>query len=335
MKIATLQFAPSPLVPVSQNIAKATTILNSTTSPTPGSIDLLILPELAFTGYTHTLESITPHLEPTTSGTSSIWGKETARRLQCHVAVGYPERTSEGRNFNSLVVVDRNGDVVANYRKSFLYYTDEAWAEEGDGGFFFGELGLGGLGHGDRKSRGGSELPSESDEMVKVAMGICMDINPYKFEAPWGKCEFASHCVAKGAELVVLSMAWLTSLMPEELKDSKAAQPDLETLSYWIERFKPLVDLEAKRDGDEGVIVVLANRCGTEFGNVNGIVRARDEEGQAVVGYAGTSCVLKIKDGKVQIFDILGRGEERLLIIDTEQEPRFQLARRRSTKAGE
>jgi protein N-terminal amidase len=53
--------------------------------------------------------------------------------------------------FNSAVMVSPEGNVIANYRKHFLYTTDERWAEEGKEGFYAGEIG--GLG--------------------KIAMGIC------------------------------------------------------------------------------------------------------------------------------------------------------------------
>lgn len=37
-----------------------------------------------------------------------------------------------------------DGETIANYRKSFLYYTDETWALEGPDGFYDGEIeGLG------------------------------------------------------------------------------------------------------------------------------------------------------------------------------------------------
>lgn len=39
--------------------------------------------------------------------------------------------------------MDKDGKTIANYRKSFLYYTDETWAHEGSG-FFDGDIeGLG------------------------------------------------------------------------------------------------------------------------------------------------------------------------------------------------
>ena len=67
-----------------------------------------------------------------------------ARKYSCTVAVGYPERTKSGgpepEYYNSLVVVDKDGETLANYSKSFLYYTDATWAREGPG-FYGGKLG--------------------------------------------------------------------------------------------------------------------------------------------------------------------------------------------------
>lgn len=139
-----------------------------------------------------------------------------------------------------------------------------------------------------------------------------MDINPKRFEAPWTAYEFATHCVDADTPLVVLSMAWLTRLLPQELV-ATADQPDLETLSYWLQRFMPIV--ESKRE--DGIVLVLANRCGTEPGMVAGVSQGVNEEGQDVVGYAGTSCVLLIQESEIRIFDIMGKAEEKLLKVDT------------------
>jgi len=73
------------------------------------------------------------------------------------VTVGYPEKVdvtpkwpAGPEYYNSSVTVNRDGETVANYRKSFLYYTDETWALEGSGFF-------------------GGQIP----ELGSVAMGIC------------------------------------------------------------------------------------------------------------------------------------------------------------------
>ncbi|PSK56686.1 Protein N-terminal amidase [Elsinoe australis] len=304
MRIATLQLA-SRLGERDVNIARADQLLSQKDL---SNIDLLVLPEMAFSGYSFTsLESITPLLEPTSAGPSTLWAQVTARRLQCHVCVGYPESCTvePSKNYNSLVTVSPAGEVIAHYRKSFLYYTDETWAAEGSG-FLFTEI-------------------DGFNEFSKVAMGICMDINPYRFQTEWEKYEFATHCATNEANLVILSTAWLTSLTPEELLEEKE-NPDLDTLNYWVARFKPLL----QRIGREEVVMVFANRCGLEPGQVAGVTRGVDEEGKSVVGYAGTSCVMGVKDGSLRIWEMLGRAVEDVLIVDTERPPKYELRRRSS-----
>lgn len=97
------------------------------------------------------VNAIEPYLEPTSSGVSSQWARTTALKYGCTVAVGYPERADVSEYYNSLAVINSRGKTEANYRKSFLYYTDETWAREGHG-FYGGEVGSFG----------------------QVAMGICM-----------------------------------------------------------------------------------------------------------------------------------------------------------------
>ena len=107
------------------------------------------------------LRDISPYLEPPGSGISSLWARTTALRHDCVVVVGYPEKVdvtvqwpASPEYYNSALVVNRDGETIANYRKRFLYYTDETWALEGKDGFFKGEIpGLG-----------------------KLALGICMDL---------------------------------------------------------------------------------------------------------------------------------------------------------------
>ena len=263
-------------------------------------------------GYNHpSLAAIAPFLEPTAAGPSTRWAARTAKRLKCTVAVGYPESAEEGNYntiydkqitaketgniaYNSLVFVSSTGDVVANYRKSFLYYTDETWAQEGQG-FWAGVLPIG-----------------EKGQQIKAAAGICMDLNPYKFEAPWTAYEFGNHAREARAKVVVISMAWLTRLTSEELS-SKVTMPDHDTLSYWIDRLRPLF-------GPQGVeteaFVVCANRTGDE-GTAPGIGDVR---------YAGSSCVLGMgRDGQVRLWDILGRAQEGVLIADTDSLPAYSL----------
>jgi protein N-terminal amidase len=219
------------------------------------------------------------------------------------VTVGYPETipVTESQkekdpnavpsNYNSTVTVSPSGQILGTYRKRFLYYTDETWALEGDGktspsGFFAGILGP--LGH--------------------VSMGICMDINPYKFLTSWTDYEFASHILSARTPLVVVNMAWLTRLTPQELTELPL-RPDEETFAYWIERFQPLLKHKGSDAGP--IVVVCANRCGIE--------------GSAC--YAGTSSVFIVESGKVSVCDVLGKLEEKCMVVDLARPAKFALER--------
>ncbi|CAL3965844.1 unnamed protein product [Diplocarpon coronariae] len=285
MRIACLQFAPQ-VGDVDNNLNRADAVLNRAN---PRDLDLLVLPELAFSGYNFkSLQQISPYLEPTAAGITSLWARTTALKYDCVVTAGYPEKVdisprwpASPEYYSSAITVNAEGETIANYRKSFLYHADETWALEGPDGFYDGEI----------------------DGLGNVAMGICkwptrsferMDLNPYKFEAPWSAWEFAYHILHKSADLVIISMACRT---PRE--------PDMETLSYWLARLEPLI----RAEGDDEIIVVLANRCGTE--------------GEAI--YAGTSAVLGIQSGEVKVYGILGRGERELLVVDTKCTPQAKL----------
>jgi protein N-terminal amidase len=90
--------------------------------------------------------------------------------------VGYE---GEERRFNALVVVGPDGTVLTHYHKSFLYCVDKTWAHAGGGFVSVPILSVTGGGSGGDSS--GGERVGE----VLASLGICMDINPREFEAPW------------------------------------------------------------------------------------------------------------------------------------------------------
>ncbi|KAI0532428.1 carbon-nitrogen hydrolase [Xylaria digitata] len=286
MRIGCLQFAPQ-VGDIDDNINRADAVLSKAN---PENLDLLVLPELAFAGYNFkSLQEISPFLEPQGSGISALWARDVALRLNCVVTIGYPEKEdveakwpTSPEYYNSVIAVNADGETIAHYRKNFLYYTDETWALEGQEGFY------------------GGYIP----QLGNTSMGICMDINPYKFEAPWHAFEFAFHCLEVEANLVIVTMAWLTredaslfSCIPNE--------PDMDTLTYWMARLEPLI----RSENQEEIIIIFCNRTGIERDAV----------------YAGTSTVIGVKDGEVNVYGLLGRGEEKLLVVDTDKPPTAKL----------
>lgn len=337
MKIATLQFSPK-LGDTAGNIKRADDLLkNGGRGTTLGkgikdlNPDILVLSEMALTGYNFpNLEAVKPYLEEAGMGPCGIWAIETAKELGCKVCVGYPEieigRSGEdgGKEtyYNSLLVVDEKGEILANYRKTFLYYTDETWAAEGDAKRGFKHISFP---HEDRQQQ----------QEVATSFGICMDINPYRFEAPWTAWEFANRILDTRSQLVVLSMAWLTHSDREELQ-ALHTKPELGTFNYWVQRLMPLFrrhmehssGLGGEDEGEKRMIVVFANRVGEEEGH------GEDKE---PVRYAGTSAVLgfsqragsassgkEIGDGinvKILCWDLMGATEEGICFADTGDDP--------------
>lgn len=293
LRIAVLQINPR-LGAVSANIERANRLLNQFTKP----IDLLVLPEFALTGYNFANQKeLEPYLEPTTSGVSTQWASSISQKFNCHTLVGYPERdTSTNTIYNSAVLTNGVGSVIHNFRKAFLYMIDEQFgAKEGTG---FECI----------------KLPDLHN--LKMQVGICMDINPYKFTAPFNAYEFAQSAKDNQSDLVVVPMCWThsesPSLFPEDQREGKKNEleyemdPDdtcLNSVNYWLQRSMPLFD------ADKRVCYVAANRCGWED----------------YVLYAGSSTIFTFKGEKegelrdrVEYYGSLAQLEEKILYREVE-----------------
>ena len=287
MRIAILQFSPTLGAPHA-NLARASALLAAAAS-TLTNIDLLVLPELAFSGYNFpSLDAITPFLEPRAHGPSADWARRVAAWLGAVVVVGYPEKgageaeaapepAGAGRNYNALIALGPRGQTVAHYRKTQLYPTDATWATGSAAGWRTAELPL-------ARADDAAAAPA-----TRTTLAICMDLNP---AGAGGGVDLATHVRDSGAALLLLSMAWLSPLPAGALP---AAVPDTATLGYWVSRLEPL------RAGAEEVVVVVANRCGEEAGGAR---------------YAGSSCVLGV-GGEVRCWGCMGSGEEGVLVVDT------------------
>ncbi len=60
---------------------------------------------------------------------------QLAKKLGSYVFAGYPEIVFEENGtekyYNSAYLIDREGNLLLNYRKKHLYETDKTWALEG------------------------------------------------------------------------------------------------------------------------------------------------------------------------------------------------------------
>ncbi|KIO27027.1 hypothetical protein M407DRAFT_243489 [Tulasnella calospora MUT 4182] len=305
---------------VQENIEKARRL---TANIKPGSIDLLCFPEMIFSGYVFpSFAALEPYLESPPEGPTSAFCSELSKRIGCYVVAGYPEKllpiqtkitVSEGGASlveaseptpkdtvdlqvagNSAVLFGPEGQLVGTYRKTNLYSADLPWAQGGTGFTTF-------------------ELPPP---LKKLAIGICMDLNPnpasYETLANGNASdvvkepyELAEFCIEQGVDTLVIPCAWLDS---EEGTDW-----DTGNLNYWSHRLQPLWssnkndDGEARGDGEltggRKTTVIICNRAGfergTQFSGTSNVMQLERGSGRPnVVG------VMKKTDDGPQIFTI-------------------------------
>lgn len=255
LKVALVQVNPI-IGQVQLNISKINGLISKNIT-TP--IDLIVLPELGVTGYNFSSSNaIKPYLESydnkTGNNFSLTLAKSISEKYNCFTVIGYPE-SSSNLIYNSCALFNRQGELIHNYRKTFLYETDEVWGcTEGDErGFKSIEVDF----------ASGTATPVSlwdrfvhgkpaNDTTLRVNFGICMDLNPYKFEAPFNEFEFSSACYNQHANLIICPMAWLNPKSPsinkeipleERVKIANETKlepgPEVSTVNYWILRFFP------------------------------------------------------------------------------------------------
>ena len=215
--------------------------------------------------------SIAPYLEHPKTGPTASFCAELARRLECHVVAGFPERIesptpsaaptptptpsipSSNSNSssdahpligtNAALLCDTTGHPIHLYHKSNLFQTDRPWARPGPG---FTAL----------------DLPAP---FGRIAVAICNDLNVDVdgdgegwVSIERGPYELAEFCEKEGVRVLVLLNAWLRPEdggerkqvvggddgseegAEEEEDGDDGLEPNWRVLNYWAMRLRPL-----------------------------------------------------------------------------------------------
>ena len=203
------------------------------------SIDIIVLPEMAFTGYKLKDEDMLKQLaEKQTKGLNFQAMKEIALKFNCYVFGGYPEKADEGY-YNSMYCIDRKGALLLNYRKLFLYDFDKPYYLKGDG---FKTC----------------DIITLKGDTLKVAMCICMDLNPEDF-GDFYEFEFSTFVRKEQADIIIFSSNWLVGSNDDSI------------LNYWLIRMAPLINnknlkanFNLSKEDYKNCIFLCANRTGYE-----------------------------------------------------------------------
>ncbi|KAI9568475.1 carbon-nitrogen hydrolase [Boletus coccyginus] len=342
LRIAVVQFAPK-IGEVHANIAKARDLCRGLT---PRSVDLVCFPEMIFTGYVFPdALSIKPYLEHPKTGPTASFCAALARRLECFVVAGYPERlespspspstlitsvlTSDPDPLigaNAAAVYDATGHLVHTYHKSNLFPTDRTWARPGPG---FTALDL--------------PLP-----FGRTAVAICNDLNvDVRAGGGWesierGPYELAWWCQREGVRVLVLLNAWLKpedggmegvegnnrgdrdQVVSAGENGEDALEPNWEVLNYWAMRLRPLWAKPSK-GGNEKPEVPRQSETSTD------VAAQANDEREVIVAvcnrcgnergktFAGSSAMFSMRrgSGKPGLLHVMGEQEQGVCVWTT------------------
>ncbi len=119
--------------------------------------DLVVLPELAATGYLFDDRAHVTTIAENPDGELFQLLSKLAAERRCWMVCGFVERAAD-RLFNSALVVQPDGTLAFTYRKTLLFDADVPWASPGDSGYrvFTTDAGT-------------------------FTVGICMDLNDDQF----------------------------------------------------------------------------------------------------------------------------------------------------------
>lgn len=196
-------------------------------------IDMIILPEMAITGYVFPEKKGMHDLaEVCGQGPQFAFFAQLAVEYKAYVFAGYPERVSDTEYYNSMYCIDRSGNLIVNYRKHCLYEEDKRYFLAGEK---FKTL----------------EVTTLGGRTLKVVPAICMDLN-YSSPEKYFDYELATFCKEEEADAIVFLANWL-----------KGDTVGNYMIKYWVQRLEPLVG-----DGTSGkqVHFLCANRIGIEGG---------------------------------------------------------------------
>jgi predicted amidohydrolase len=82
--------------------------------------DLLVFPELFLTGYNIGADRLRALAEPV-DGASAHAAAEIAKAAGVALLYGYPERGQDGKIYNAAMLISRDGERLANFRKLHLF----------------------------------------------------------------------------------------------------------------------------------------------------------------------------------------------------------------------
>lgn len=242
-RVAAIQFEPT----LGAKEANLDALLRLTEEAIAGNARLVVLPEMATTGYCwHSRDEIAPIMEPVPGPTTEVFAA-LAATSGVYIVVGLPEVVpANGGYFNSSVLIGPAG-VIGLYRKTHLYISEPKWAKAGDLG-----------------------LPVFATELGTIGITICMDMTfPEAVRVP----------AVRGADVIAVPTNWLSEKSPSPTFMARAAESGVYVIAanrYGLERGVQFSGGSAIINPDGSIQRSLDAGDGVVYGDVN-LACARDK----------------------------------------------------------
>lgn len=194
--------------------------------------DLIVLPELSFTKYIFfnnikLISKLSESLNDAELDKSLTyqWCKKISKKYNSYVCCGLITK-KEYKLYNSLLLVNKNQEIVTIYDKTKGYYNYENWS-----------------------TKGTTFININTPEFGKISFGICMDISDNNFTTDNNSTKyFAKYCYKENINLII----FISSVFKLRSKIYPNFQQD-----YWYKRLTPFLK--------SNTIFIGANRVGQEL----------------------------------------------------------------------
>lgn len=226
--VSCLQFWPK-LGDKEYNLNKMEELIEKTMQESPET-QLIVMPELASTGYEGTPEQFQAMAERVSDGESIKRMGILAEKYGVYIIYGFAERDEDKSDvlYNSAVLIDKYGKAMGTYRKVHPFASEKTWC------------------------RAGCEFPVFDTEIGKLGIMICWDT---------AFPEVGKIYALKGADLLVVSTNWEDPYEEEwdpSVINSHEEDWDLMTHARAFDNTLHLV--AANRIGDDGKVLSFFGR---------------------------------------------------------------------------
>lgn len=242
-RAAAIQFEPV-LGEKEQNVTR---LLQLVKEAAQQEARLIVLPEIATTGYCwESRAEVSPHVEPIPGPTTDRF-QALAARYHCYIAVSLPEvDPSTGVYYNSMALIGPEG-IVGTYRKVHSYISELRWARDGDLGF-----------------------PVWDTPLGRLAGVICMDAMYF---------ESTRIAALQGADVILFPTNWLEEKSPSSWWMARAFENGIYFIAanrYGVERGAEFSGGSCVIDPDGNIQSYLDNGEGIVYGEVD-LARSRQK----------------------------------------------------------